>query len=662
MFQKQTDSPASITTAVYSHVEMIHKELTLKYNDEKTTPLEIQLILNRLENIFFRFQMELYFVESLILLYKKFLEKMFQKKSKITSQHFKNFPTVFIKNSTFNAEPVSVRRHPVDSRWDFLALKVNGRTVPFGDKGHPLTDFCALEETSINNLECMLTATYGWITKKPTTTLPSTPNFAKLKKPGFSSSTLSSNKSLSNGSNATVSDTASASESSSINNSSNNSRSGSIANFKMESTNPYIKDGKVLINDPNNDGYLVYVFKGLTVGCVIDGSGSGLRAKLAGNLVLATVNDLLPELKQLFLDNSSKKISSMELHKWLQKVIIESHIKIKSISEAGSTTLIAYVLTELEEPIDDDKLLLCYLASGDVEAFHCSHKRNLWSNLLKEPCQFTKLRFDTSITPGGVGGYHGDEESIYGLYFWKNEDWGKNMDSKPKSSKTNNLHFGQILINPSDKLIFATDGLGDAIDPIRIFLRPSCALKSLSYLNDQIFFDRFEKKLLSPKVDKAVLKDWLVFGKAITFSAMEVNDLKNLIFNKFINDDSTKKTNVVEEGAESSGNIENLMDRMVINNTEVQKEKNGNEEILSASEILNKCVDFAFYTTEGSRKIGEDSFGTATEENWTCAIKKYWDRRNKMKINENTDWKSFVANFAKPDHLGIVCFNANIIE
>lgn len=240
--------------------------------------------------------------------------------------------------------------------------------------------------------------------------------------------------------------------------------------------NPYVsEDGKILTNDPNNDGYFVLNFPGLCIGSVVDGSGYGHRARLASNIVLAYVNELSTELVVEFerARDTGTMVQSTFIQKWLQKVIIQSHRRIKEIIEAGATTLTVFVITR----IANSRNYLCsYVVAGDTEGYYYSEATEQWKPLFKDPALNEAVRLDTSITPGGLGGYHGDNRRIFGLYLWSDEDWGEpNTSTDPFPTKTSNLHFGQVLLGRNDKIVFASDGLGDVIDPARIFLKPSCA-------------------------------------------------------------------------------------------------------------------------------------------------------------------------------------------
>lgn len=58
-------------------------------------------------------------------------------------------------------------------------------------------------------------------------------------------------------------------------------------------------------------------------------------------------------------------------------------------------------------------------------------------------------------------GAHGDSTKIHGMYLWQQSDWFIETAPKPdekKSTRNNNLHFGQIFMDPDDFLLMSTDG------------------------------------------------------------------------------------------------------------------------------------------------------------------------------------------------------------
>lgn len=187
-----------------------------------------------------------------------------------------------------------------------------------------------------------------------------------------------------------------------------------VIKFPPGSSNPYVKDGKVLINDPNNDGYLITVFPGLAVGAVVDGSGCGLRARLAANIVLAVLYEMIGGLVDIFKNSSPAPVASSDIYNWMQKVIVNAHRRIKKTTEAGSTTASFFILSKTSQTTKNSnndvtsdglnhKYTCFFAATGDVEAFFYSKKQNKWKYLFRDPSRFDALRIDPSHTPGGLG-------------------------------------------------------------------------------------------------------------------------------------------------------------------------------------------------------------------------------------------------------------------
>jgi hypothetical protein len=127
---------------------------------------------------------------------------------------------------------------------------------------------------------------------------------------------------------------------------------------------------------------------------------------------------------------------------------------------------------------------LNYVVAGDTEGFVYLDKR--WVSLVHPPSSsdsirykfgVLKVRLNTSYTPGGLGKSHGDYQRIWGTYIWPEY----RSETKAETTRgfyneflkhSNNIHFGQCLLSADDYCIFASDGLGDTLDPIQLFPRP----------------------------------------------------------------------------------------------------------------------------------------------------------------------------------------------
>ncbi|KAI3660379.1 hypothetical protein MP638_005393 [Amoeboaphelidium occidentale] len=310
-----------------------------------------------------------------------------------------------------------------------------------------------------------------------------------------------------------------------------------------------------LLNDPNNDGYLCIIGNGFVIGGTVDGSGAGLHARLAANIILSVLyematqspsqevadHELSGKYTPFYLSNRPWR-SSHDAMMFLKKVCKFSQELISDCDEAGASTVALYAITTLDQsfrtsfdklresshfndrfPPGSDIFVCNYLIAGDAEGFHYSPRTEQWQSMVHPPSASDSIRLNSSYTPGGIGRSHGDTKRIWGACLWpeyvkqrkeymakkaveaKSEDFEPTRDEFSEFySHMNNIHFGQLLMNANDFVIFTTDGLGDTLDPVQVFPRPKLIHGLEDYSNWQDFA---KNKSAQPAVVARKLKE-----------------------------------------------------------------------------------------------------------------------------------------------------------
>ena len=389
----------------------------------------------------------------------------------------------------------------------------------------------------------------------------------------------------------------------------------------------------VLLNDPNNDGYLTVFGKGWICGATVDGSGAGYHAHLAGNIMLATMYDMI--FGDTASDSSPLSKFSLKQMPWktthdccnfMEKVMRKAHKNMIETDECGSTTCIMYTMTEASQDDFDfyhsksqkfqekfkgaeTMYVLNYLICGDAEGYHYSSHDKHWRSLHEPPAIRDHLRLNTSITPGGLGKRRGTADKIYGTYLWPDF-----IELKSRTDKADwvefhavrtNMHFGQILMHESDFVIAATDGFGDTIDPVQIFPLPRLILGLEEY------------------------NGWNHFAESFPSPTGAIREMKEMILNRLL-----------------ASTLEPFEQH-----TEV-----------TTHDILESCVNHSMHATSEDRNLyHEPEFIAALRMDkqkimhnrileW---IDKNWPRRLSEMAGRHFAIPDLFVPFAKVDHLGI---------
>lgn len=421
-----------------------------------------------------------------------------------------------------------ISRHPVDRRFDSRLLHSSGehpdKSVPAERAMRLMNQFRRLApsvgklpEQLENRLHSQLTATYPWIAQsvlqsfadykadaeKHTASINQVKNIASVQRQLSSSVELAIKDDITE-IDIPVSPRPPAAGAEELTSASDLSDGGEdyLPEAKLEKSEAHAEE-KVLLNDPNADGFMICIGDDFVVGAVVDGSGAGAHARLAANLALAELFDLL-------INDGSSTINTITTTKstvgnvlatthdtmnLLERALSRAHRLLVDVEEAGATTLIFYILTAIRTDGTDglaqqDKRLsspavrrmidssssstktaelpfvLNYIIAGDIEGFWYDAKRERWDSLHQPVLMDESLRLNASVTPGGIGHWHGDKDEINGTFLWPDFN-GKDQ------SRSNNIHFGQVLLGKSDLLLFSTDGLGDTLDPVQLFPRPN---------------------------------------------------------------------------------------------------------------------------------------------------------------------------------------------
>lgn len=259
----------------------------------------------------------------------------------------------------------------------------------------------------------------------------------------------------------------------------------------LSATYPYIENAtgeKVLLNDPNADGFVSVIFPGMTIGAVADGSGSGERAWLASNLALSAVYDATISATG-DLEHPLRRLKTTEDGlKFLLDVVARAQRNILSMENAGATTACFYLLAKLAESKTSTHVLM-YIVVGDVELLWYDRQTGSWSSLVHS--SYTEgIRLNTATTPGGLGRSWGTETTLYGYGNLDGQD--RQLDWLPTNAAENrrtNLHFGILECFADDMFIFSTDGLGDTLDPVQLYANPAACS-----LDEDVSWARYAKK------------------------------------------------------------------------------------------------------------------------------------------------------------------------
>ncbi|KAI3632401.1 hypothetical protein MIR68_009507 [Amoeboaphelidium protococcarum] len=404
-----------------------------------------------------------------------------------------------------------------------------------------------------------------------------------------------------------------------------------------------LQDEMVLLNDPNADAYVLIEGSNFMIGCVADGMGAGHHARIASNLTCAVVlakilgyscKDQAPS--QIVLNNTNDVLN------FLNDIVKEAQRVMSEVEECGGTTVVIWMLTQLKEPFNNDIThVMNYVMAGDVEGYHYTanvasdyvatpntpssvnpqilvndqsrsqskktrHFQKKWRSLHQYPRDNEGIRLNTSYTPGGIGRHHGLSNMIWGGFLnpeyvernWQTltgqgqakdsiEDNGRSEFDSMSSltdfyAHTNNLHFGQTFCEADDFFVFASDGLGDCLDPLQLYPRPYLIHGLESFSSWQQFQKEFDNAVVG-------------YG-----SAMVSRDLKELAFNNAL---APVMAPYGVDGQTST------LKKVFAQNDKLEVNTSSNPSLhldISAEKILQACVKHAMDATKGDRDLYDD--------------------------------------------------------
>lgn len=461
-----------------------------------------------------------------------------------------------------------------------------------------------------------------------------------------------------------------------------------------------------LLNDPNADAFFVAQGDGYVIGAVADGSGSGEGARFASNIAVACLCERVcgkkwafSNDKVLLVDNGreTELKSTTDMIEYLHETLKYAQACLAETEKAGGTTVVYYCLTEVSKAEaasisrttpgvfgwydssgndneNSHMMALTYVIAGDTEALWYDSQRGSWKSLEQRPFDSDGIRLNTSVTPGGIGKHRGTNSRIWGAWVWpeyiRREKLCENGETPTPNTDvkdpflgipitqdpmimqdfyrhSNNIHYGQLLLHPSDFLIFTTDGLGDTLDPIQLYPRPG----------------------LIKGLDCGAMGNGMAWQTVAgqRGSAWIVRRLKEMQLQKSMED-------LLENGIDGSYATEKNENNPNISHDHIEN--------LSANSILEACIKHANNATVGTRNMYrsrdflkakrpqklhmiQESIEDFIWENFPKFMRKI-EELNSVKITSSkfTDGKlglpeKFVP-FAKVDHLGIQVLRAGI--
>lgn len=339
----------------------------------------------------------------------------------------------------------------------------------------------------------------------------------------------------------------------------------------------------------------------------------------------------------------------------------------------------------------------------------------------RTPVRLLEVRKKLFLIQVGIGGHHGDKRKLYGVPFWDDEDWevtsspatspnklgsadrvksaslsqtslypnSRSPEAQPAPSgmrtKANNLHFGQARLKAHDMILFSTDGLGDAIDPIQIFASPiqaqafcdllnvpfikenktlATTLASILDLPSPIFSDSGNEGREVPTRESNAMENWRSFIKSDPeTAALKISTLKQIVLNIIL------KSNLEQIDLSDSGQI--------------QATSGGHERKprLTPGLVVQRANNHASYITHGRRNVYQcypDFYNLQTpsqEEIFEKEINE-WVLEHKLpsaealltqtlidrtKFLEQKYLNLFTVPFAKMDHIAIQVIQADAI-
>ena len=514
----------------------------------------------------------------------------FSSHRKATSPHWTYLPSLALMAPTkYQAsEVLGVSRHEVDPRFD--RRKLHKKDATFEEAGRLMRKFVGapLDTVRPNKLDvngklidCTLTATYPWVKKVKTAD-------QKKKKAQGRLSETSQMMEL----------------------------PLPADNEITKRYNPRPTQDHFLYNDPNADGFLLTLGHGIMIGAVADGSGAGHQARLASNLCLAAMYDMLidsgvgrfestdppPQDQSGAVEDQQQKKEEPELAfkadlsqfktthdvlKFLEKVILHGHTKMAATDECGATTVVMYVLMKMDpSAIPEDirhsgtayvpfstgtnknDYVMTYMIAGDIEAFWYDNKHSKrWTSLHSAPLLEDGIRMNASFTPGGIGKKHGDKHRVWGTYLWRDEYLNQCDPQLVRAyyQHGNNLHFGQVICDQHDYFIFSSDGLGDTLDPIQLFPHPNLIKGFEQYLSwrDYRYAAGGDQALVMRDLKEMTLNK--VLGKTMQAEKRTAkNILESCVAHAIEATDGDRTLYVDEEYSESSERDQQvMMDRSV---------------------------------------------------------------------------------------------------
>eukprot|EP01121_Diplochlamys_sp_Union-15-3_P014403 TRINITY_DN4586_c0_g1_i1.p1 TRINITY_DN4586_c0_g1~~TRINITY_DN4586_c0_g1_i1.p1 ORF type:complete len:604 (-),score=86.68 TRINITY_DN4586_c0_g1_i1:60-1823(-) len=220
------------------------------------------------------------------------------------------------------------------------------------------------------------------------------------------------------------------------------------------STFPYSTEKAKRDGDPIADCYRFLAYKNRMVAVLTDGCGSGTRPLLAAYKCATT---MINEMKQ---SQNNQSITLRDVVFQLLRAASKSHDAIldgrKEIWEAGTTTLLAGVLMEVERqttPHNNEWWFTC-LSVGNCKAFHVSKKNKVVTDI-------TYGNTDSTI-PGDPGGR-------LGPYMFSG------------TPDLRNLMVYDISCDLDDMILITSHGVHENFDPENNGLTPLEALREAEY-------------------------------------------------------------------------------------------------------------------------------------------------------------------------------------
>jgi hypothetical protein len=236
--------------------------------------------------------------------------------------------------------------------------------------------------------------------------------------------------------------------------------------------------------------------------------------------------------------------------------------------------------------------------------------------------------------------------------------------------RTNNLHFGQVLLKPDDLILFSTDGLGDVVDPLQIFDSPRTA---------QAFCELLDVEFCKPLKRLATTLE----------SILNLPDIKEVddqgdAQDEYIDEAMDDWYDFIKQTPKLAAKKIHMLKQLVLNivlSSDVGSLDEKNEEQITAKVAVDRAITFSKSITRRSRSLYDDDpvYCLLQKDSKDVGFEKARNRfirerklpsleslcphlEDRLKFHQRQYLDLYTVPFAKMDHIALQCLKASVID